>query len=78
LKIHYTLHALERMKQRGVNRELIESCLNKSDKIDKLDNIYRCVKKINKKVLVVVYRKTCDTILVITTFISSKINKYLF
>ncbi len=77
MKIHYTLHALERMKQRGIDRELVESCLEKPDKVDKLNNVYRCVKRISEKVLVVVYRRTRDTTLVITTFISSRIRKYL-
>ncbi len=78
MKIRYSLHALERMKQRGIDRELVEECLANPDKVDHLNDVYRCIKKHGEKVLVVIYKRFHNTILVITTFISSKINKYLF
>lgn len=77
MRIRYTLHALERMRQRGINRELIEDCLEYPDKVDSLNDIYRCIKKLDDRVLVLIYREFNDTTLVITAFISSKTRKYL-
>jgi len=78
MKIRYILHALERMKQRGIDKEVIKECFKHPDKDEKLNDIYRCVKRINSKVLVIIYRIRSNTILVITAFVSSKLHKYLF
>ena len=75
--IIYTIHALERIRKRGINREAVELCLNKPDNINKLNDIYRAVKKLNKHILIVAYRFEEKNILVITVFKSSKIRKYL-
>ena len=77
MKIRYTLHALERIKQRGIYKELVEECLEKPDRTLLEEDTYRCIKKINDRVLVVIYRKDNDTILVITAFVSTKTHKYL-
>jgi hypothetical protein len=77
LKIRYTLHALERMKQRGIDKELVEECLENPDRTLLKEDTYRCIKKINDRVLVVIFRKNDDTILVITAFVSTKTHKYL-
>ncbi len=77
MKIVYTLHALERIRQRGIDRELIILCIQNPDKSERLENIYRCVKKVNDKVIVVFYDKKDDKIIVITAYLSSKIHKYL-
>ena len=77
MRIHYTLHALERMHQRGIDRILVEKCLENPDKDSLLGDTRKCIKKIDDRVLVVIYRKVNDTTLVITAFISSKIHKYL-
>jgi len=77
VKIVYTLHALERIRQRGIDRELIILCIQNPDKSERLENIYRCVKKVNDKVIVVFYDKKDDKIIVITAYLSSKIHKYL-
>lgn len=77
MKIHYTLHALERMRQRGIEKSLVEQCLDKPDKDEEVEGIHRCVKKINEKVLVVIYKCTGDTLIVITAYITSKVYKYL-
>ena len=78
MNIHYTLHALERMHQRGIERGLVEECLGNPDKKEGLSsNIYRCIKRIDGKVIVVVYKREYNTIVVITAYVSSKIRKYL-
>ncbi len=78
MRIRYTLHALERIKQRGIEREAVEECLRNPDKVISLNNVFQCVKKVEKdKVLIVVYRKLDEMLLVITAYISAKIHKYL-
>ncbi len=76
MRIRYTLHALERIKQREIEREQIIECLQEPDKVMEKNNIFQCVKKINKKLLIVVYKKN-DDILIITAFKTKKIKKYL-
>ena len=77
MKIRYTLHALERMKQRGIDKELVEECLENPDRTLLEEDTYKCIKKINDRVLVVIYRKNADSILIITAFVSTKTHKYL-
>ncbi len=78
MNIRYTLHTLERMRQRGIERSLVEDCLRNPDKEEGLgDNVHRCIKKINRKVIVVIYKREHSTIVVITAYLSSKIHKYL-
>ena len=57
-----------------------EKSLENPDKISSMEeNVYRCIKKIDGRVLVVIYNKTINnnSILIITAFISTKIRKYL-
>ena len=75
--IRYTLHALERMKQRGIDKELVYDCLRNPDKEEKIDDFLRCVKKLNDKALVVIYELVNEISIVITAYITSKTNKYL-
>ena len=76
MKIRYTLHALERMRQRGIGREDVEACLKGPDRIIE-DKESKCVKKLDNKVLVVVYRVEAGAIIVITAYRTSKLHKYL-
>ncbi len=65
------------MKQRKIDRTLIENCLTNSDKVEHEYDVYKCIKRINDKVLVVIYKRENKNILVITCFKSTKIQKYL-
>ncbi len=77
MKIHYTLHALERMRQRGIRKDLVEQCVREPDRDERLDDVRRCIKRLDGKVLVVIYRRDSDTIIIVTAFTSSKVHKYL-
>ena len=77
MKIVYSLHALERIRQRGINKKLIVLCIQKPDRSEELEGAYRSIKKIDNKVIVVIYRKKDDKVVVITAYISSKVQKYL-
>ncbi len=66
------------MHQRGISKDYVEACLRDPDKNERLsDDTYRCIKKLNNKVLIVICRKIGDLVLVVTTYTSSKIHKYL-
>ena len=45
MKIRYTLHALERIKQRGIYKELVEECLENPDRTQLKEDTNRCIKK---------------------------------
>ena len=77
MRIIYSLHALERMRQRGIGKELIVLCIQKPDKSEELEGVYRCVKKIDNKVIIVIYRRENDKFTVVTAYLSSKLHKYL-
>ncbi len=76
MTLRFTLHAVQRMIERGISRDMVERCLDNPDKRIQNEEL-RAVKKINEKVLVVIYRVEKGDRLVITAFISSKISKYL-
>jgi hypothetical protein len=75
--IIYSRHAIERMKQRNISREVIEISVANPEKIEDRGNESILIKKLETKVLVVVFRKTDDVIFIITAYITSKIGKYL-
>lgn len=76
MKIRYTLHAVERMRQRGITREEVEACLTNPDKVIEGKG-FKFVKKLNDKALIVVYRMESDVIMVMTAYRTSKLRKYL-
>jgi hypothetical protein len=77
VKIRYTLHALERMRQRGIEKNLVEQCLDNPDKDEDIEGARRCIKRIGNRALVVVYKSVNNTLMVITAYIMSKVHKYL-
>jgi len=76
VNIIYTMHALERIRQRGINKNLVLKCLSESDKDEELENVRRCIKKINDKLIVVIYRKEDNNFIIITAYITTKVHKY--
>ena len=77
MKIVYTLHALERLRQRGITREQVEQCIRESDKTEKLEGLHEFIKRLNDKVLVVIFKESGGRIIIITAFKTSKVKKYL-
>ena len=65
------------MKKRGISKSEVLSCIRSPDKIEKLNDLIRSIKKINEKVLVVIHRVEDKNIIIITLYRSSKISKYL-
>jgi len=76
MSIRFTLHAIQRMKERRISKDIVEQCLDNPDKLIQGEEM-RAVKKINEKVLVVIYKVEKADKLVITAFVSSRISKYL-
>ncbi len=77
MRVKYTFHALERIRQRDIEKKLIMLCIREPGKSEQLEEVRKCVKRIDDKVIIVVYREEHDEILVITAYLSSKIHKYL-
>jgi len=77
VRIRYTLHALERMRQRGIEKKLVEQCLGAPDKDEEIEDVRRCVKRLGDRVLVVIYKPVNDTLIVITAYMTTKVYKYL-
>ena len=53
------------------------SCIENPDRTLKLNGILRAIKREDDKVLVAIYRKSNDDIVVITAYRSTKRGKYL-
>ena len=80
MRIRYSIHALERLRQRGIPRSLVEDCIRGPERLEALDeeeNLYRCAKRMDGKALVAVYRVSGGTVLVVTAYVTSKTWKYL-
>ena len=75
--IIFTIHALERIKSRRISRNDVISCIENPDRTLKLNGIFRAVKREDDKVLVAIYRKSNNDIVVITAYKSTKKRKYL-
>jgi len=45
------------MRERGISRDLVEKCISFPDKLISEDTVNKAVKRINRKVLIVIYRE---------------------
>ncbi len=77
MRIIYSLHALERMRQRGIDKKLVTLCIQDPDRSEKIEEVYRCIKKIDNKVIITIYKQENDKFIVITAYLSSRLHKYL-
>lgn len=81
-EIFFTNHALYQMKERGISKSEIVLTVSNPDKTitqpqEKFQAI-KLIKRNNKKyLLVVIYRKSNSFKKIITSFLTTKINKYL-
>ncbi|MHA2028456.1 MAG: DUF4258 domain-containing protein [Candidatus Kariarchaeaceae archaeon] len=78
--IIFTRHALERIKQRTIDKELIRNILSTLDQEIPIieDNFGNFIiqSKINDYLLRIVFRKSNSDVIVITADQTSKLNKY--
>jgi hypothetical protein len=65
------------MRQRNLTANLIRECVLKPNKILKLNDARRAIKKLNDKVLITVYRALNNEALIITAYTTSRVSKYL-
>ncbi|MBI1389424.1 MAG: DUF4258 domain-containing protein [bacterium] len=70
MKIYYTEHSIERMRQRDIVEEDVEEAfmLNPSVQSGKSNNRYEIHAKIGRRFITVVYTKISDGIRIITVF----------
>ncbi|MCL4322896.1 MAG: DUF4258 domain-containing protein [Candidatus Thermoplasmatota archaeon] len=65
------------MRERGISSPDIELALSKPDRITQSEKEKRAIKKIDDRALIVIFRETNGMIVVITAFVTSKMDKYL-
>ncbi|WP_048150730.1 DUF4258 domain-containing protein [Palaeococcus ferrophilus] len=77
LAIKYIPHALERMRERGIRRELIEEAIESPDSVTE-GYLGRKVaqKRLNGKVIRVIYEEEDEDVVVVTAYVTSKVRKY--
>ncbi|MBO3842099.1 MAG: DUF4258 domain-containing protein [Candidatus Brockarchaeota archaeon] len=77
MKIIYTMHALERIRQRKIPFEDILKCIESPGRVIVEHGMSKNIMKTNNNVLIVVLRREDDNIIVITAYRSSRVEKYL-
>jgi len=65
------------MRERGITKEEVTTCLRSPDKELAMNSEKKAIKRLNNKAIVIVYREIQDSITTITTYVTSKIYKYL-
>ncbi|WP_148882947.1 DUF4258 domain-containing protein [Thermococcus aciditolerans] len=78
MEIRFIPHALERLEERGIPRELVEEVLLNPEGVSE-GYFGRKVaqKRLNGKLIRVIYEETSDgMVVVITAYITSKVRKY--
>ncbi len=74
--IVFSNHAKRRLKERNISENLVRECLASSDRILPNNGEMTAIKRIDGKVLLVVFKRTDEIYFVITTFASSRIERY--
>ena len=70
-------HALERLRERKISKELVMQALNEPDSVDTgYPGRKIAQKSLNGKIIRVIHEERDDEILVITAYIISKVKKY--
>lgn len=76
-RVTFIPHAEERLKDRGIPRELVISTIEKPDSLDEGYGGRKVAQRsLNGKLIRVIYEERDDEILIITAYITSKIKKY--
>ncbi|ASJ11585.1 DUF4258 domain-containing protein [Thermococcus thioreducens] len=78
MEIRFIPHALERIEERGLSKELVDEAISNPDSVSG-GYFGRKVaqKRLNGKLIRVIYEETSDgVIVVITAYITSKVRKY--
>ena len=71
-------HSLDRMKERCISDEMVRAALSGPDNVDCTDEKRKIAQKfIEGKLLRIIFKEEDDTIIVISAYSTSKINKYL-
>jgi hypothetical protein len=68
MHIKFTYHSIERSNSREISIEEIKKVVLSPDSIVLSNDLYICKKRIDKRILTVVYRKIINTAIIITTY----------
>ena len=73
----FSRHALKRMRSRAISRSTVESVVGAPDNIVRKAGYSIAAKRLNGKVVLVIYKELNNMLFIITTISSSKVEKYL-
>ena len=73
----YSKHAERRMGERGISRTLVEDVIRNPDTVKNKSDQKMASKVIDGKAIIVIFREIDDLKFIITTFASSRTNRYL-
>lgn len=77
MKLTFSQHALQRLRERGLSRKEVIHAVRRPDKIGRKGSTWVAAKlRRNNHVLIIVYTET-DSLHIITVIDTSKVDKYL-
>lgn len=79
MEIKFTMHAINRIEERGIMLRDVVVCLNSPDKVDQKGELiyFKKLYKENKRLLICVCSVDTDSCKIVTVIDTSKISKYL-
>jgi len=77
MEIRFIPHALQRLEERGIPRELVEEAVKNPDEVrDGYCGRKVAQKRLNGKLIRVIFEEEEGDVVVITAYVTSKIRKY--
>ena len=77
MEIRFIPHALQRLEERGIPRELVEEAVKNPDEVrDGYCGRKVAQKRLNGKLIRVIFEEEGGDVVVITAYVTSKVRKY--
>ncbi|WP_099209478.1 DUF4258 domain-containing protein [Thermococcus henrietii] len=77
MEIRFIPHALQRLEERGIPRELVEEAVKNSDEVrDGYCGRKVAQKRLNGRLIRVIFEEEEGDVVVITAYVTSKVRKY--
>lgn len=73
----YSNHAIERLLERGISKEIVEATVLNPDKQTHVDDLNKAIKRVDDNVFTVIFKEINGIYFVITAYKSSNVSRYL-